>query len=164
MKNETIKVSDIVENLTEDQVQDISKALQRLSNLTAEYTTQTDIYDVDYLERLKRMFVSELLYLNSVYNITKGQKDESFTYMTAARKRIKAETINLLLAEGKKITYAETIVYAHPYYTSRLSVLEAIKKFCIKVENLRDFYEGVLNSIIQSVSVSSKEKQSSIHQ
>lgn len=159
-----IRVSDIVENLSEVQVQDISKALQRLSNLTAEYTSQKDIYDVDYLERLKRSFISELLYLNSMYNITKSQKDESHTYGTASRKRIKAETINLLLAEGKKITYAETIVYAHPYYTERMSVLESIKKFCIKVENLRDFYEGVLNSIIQSVSVSSKEKQSSIHQ
>ena len=164
MEKEVIKVRDIVEHLTEKNVEDISNSLARLSGIAAEYYKQEDIYDVDMLERLKRRLVGELLYLNTLYNITKGQKDESFTYMTSARKRIKAEAITKLLEEGKKVTMAETLVYAHPYYTARMEVLEALKRFCIKVENLRDTYESVLNAVIQSVSISSKEKQSSIHQ
>jgi erythromycin esterase-like protein len=164
MEKEVIKVRDIVEYLTEKNVEDISKSLARLSGIAAEYYNQEDIYDVELLEKLKRRLVGELLYLNTLYNITKSQKDESHTYMTAARKRIKSEAINLLLSEGKKVTMAETLVYSHPYYTARMEVLEALKRFCIKVENLRDTYESVLNSVIQSVSISSKEKQSSIHQ
>lgn len=164
MEKEVIKVRDIVEYLTEKNVEDISKSLARLSGIAAEYYNQEDIYDVELLEKLKRRLVGELLYLNTLYNITKSQKDATHTYMSEARKRIKAEAINVLLAEGKKITLAETLVYASPYYTVRIEVLEALKRFCIKVENLRDTYESVLNSVIQSVSISSKEKQSSIHQ
>ena len=158
-----IRVKDIIDNLTEQNVSDISASLERLSNVAKGYYDQVDIYDVEELERLKRKMVGELLYLNSLYQLTKSQKDESFTYMTAARKRIKAETMNLLISEGKKVTMAETLLYAHPYYTERMSVLEMLKRFCIKVESLRDTYEGVLNAIIQSISIASKEKQNSIH-
>jgi len=84
--------------------------------------------------------------------------------LTETRKRIKSEAIALLMADGFKQTMAMEMVYCSDYYKERITLIQSLIEFFIKAENLFDFYTYTLQSIVQSVSIASKEKTTSNQQ
>jgi hypothetical protein len=84
--------------------------------------------------------------------------------LTETRKRIKSEGVAILMNEGFKQTMAMEMVYCSEYYKDRITLIQSLIEFFIKAENLFDFYTYTLQSIVQSVSVASKEKATSNQQ
>jgi hypothetical protein len=158
-----LKVNDLI-RLREQDVNQINESILRLQDLSKLYYEANDLFDVIQLEESKRRFLAELQYFTVMYSKTKQYKNDTHTYLHEIRKRVKGETFQILLSEGKKTTMANELIYCHPYYIERINLIESLIEFFIKVEYLHDFFTGLGNAIIQSISIASKEKQSSIHQ
>jgi hypothetical protein len=158
-----LKVNDLI-RLREQDVLQINESIIRLQDLSKLYYEADDLFDVVQLEEIKRRFLAELQYFTTMYSKTKQFKNDSNYYLSELRKKVKADTIKLLLEEGKKIGMAEALCYSHEYYVERMLLIESLVEFFVKVEYLQSFYQSLSQSIIQSVSIAAKEKQSSIHQ
>lgn len=148
-----IKVSDIID-LSNKTIENMDATIKRLKELTDDYYRSDDITS---LEKIKREFVSQLQYMASLFSHVKKYKGSNHTYLESAIKRIKAEAIDILMANGSKVTVAEREVYAHPYYTDRMAVAEQLIRLFIKFELLYDQFSATLQCIVQSISVANKD-------
>jgi hypothetical protein len=162
MEQEKLKVSDVIP-LKESTVKDISDSLGRLATIAKGYYEASDDFDVNALERIKRSLLGELQYINTLYSKTRKFKNENHTYLVTQRKAIKGAAIKILLDQGMKITAAEVMVYNSDYYKNRMELLESLLEFFLKTEHLIDHYNQLVHGVIQSISVSSREKAQSIH-
>lgn len=158
--NTELKVSDLVP-LSESSYTNTTKCLSILKGLAGEYHDMTDMYDPYELERIKRAFDAEMQNLSVHYAAIKKFKGNQHVYLDEVRKRVKAEALEMLLDEGKKITAAGDLVYKSKYYTDRIALMENIKEFMIKVELLYDRYSTTFQSIVQSLSAAKKEYEAS---
>jgi hypothetical protein len=61
------------------------------------------------------------------------------------------------------ISAAEKVVYSSQYYMDRISLIEQLKQFFYIVDLSYQNYQDVQRSIYQSISILSKEKQSTIN-
>jgi hypothetical protein len=156
-----LKVHDVIPSLREKDIQMIKESLSRLDTLTKQYVEAESLFDLEELERIKRNFIGEMSLFNTLYSKTKKYKDESFIYCTQQRKRIKNETVQVLLSEGVKVSHVDNFVYCHPYYVDRLKVLDMLKEFFLKIEAMHEHFTFVGNSIIQSISLCNKERNNS---
>jgi hypothetical protein len=154
-----IKVEDIVD-FKQETVQEISQCCKKLDGLCREYSEIDGIGAIGDLEILKRRFVGEFQYFAKLFSHVKKYKGASHTYLEDQRKQIKAEGINKVMAEkgNLSITAAKELVYDTDFYKQRIDVIQSLIKFFIKTENMYDYYTSVFQSIIQSVSIASKEK------
>lgn len=162
-QKQSLKVQDLIP-LTEQNVKEIQESLIRLAKLTEEYSNSREFFSIEFLEGIKRNYISELQYYTSLFSKVRKFKGESYTYLTETRKRIKSEAIALLMADGFKQTMAMEMVYCSDYYKERITLIQSLIEFFIKAENLFDFYTYTLQSIVQSVSIASKEKATSNQQ
>lgn len=161
--SEKLKVSDVVP-LKESDVVLIESSLLRLAKITKEYTESSSLLGVEYLDELKRRYVGELHYYNTIFCKVKCFKGSDHVFCSEQRKMIKSEGIKQLIASGVKQTYASDAVYSTDFYKSRITLLQQIIELFIKCENLWDFHNSTLQAIIQSISIASKEQQQSKHQ
>lgn len=149
----SIKITDIVD-IKEATIQKLKAVMDTLSALSLQYRETDDLYA---LEHLKREFLGHLQYMADQYARIKVYKGSNHTYLESAIKRFKAETLDILLTEGNKITTAEKSLYLHKYYTERLAVAEKVIAFCLTVELAFEQYNLVFSAIVQSISVASKD-------
>lgn len=156
-EKQELKVQDLIP-LTDKNVKEIQDSLVRLANLTEEYSNSKEFFNLEFLEDLKRRYISELQYYTTLFSKVRKFKGESYTYLTETRKRVKSEAVAILMSEGFKQTMAMEMVYCSDYYKDRITLIQRLIEFFIKAENLFDFYTYTLQSIVQSVSVASKEK------
>lgn len=162
-EKQELKVQDLIP-LTDKNVKEIQDSLVRLSILTEEYSKSKDFFSLEFLEDLKRRYISELQYYTTLFSKVRKFKGESYTYLTETRKRVKSEGVAILMGEGFKQTMAMEMVYCSEYYKDRITLIQKLIEFFIKAENLFDFYTYTLQSIVQSVSVAAKEKVTSNQQ
>lgn len=153
---EQLKVSDLI-NLSQEDYINTNAILNNLLELSKEYHNMVDMYDPNQLEIIKRKFDSQMQHLSPYYAKIKKFKGSQHVYLDEVRKKIKGESLQLLLDEGHKVTSAETLVYKTDYYVKRISLMENIKEFMIKTELLYDRFEATFNSIIQSYSTAKME-------
>jgi len=133
-----------------------------MDEMVKEYVRGTD--SLDELENLKRRFNGYLVYLASYYSKIRCFR-ENFEFLEAQRKRIKSEAIEFLIKNSEeKISQsaAEKVVYSHPYYIERITLIEQLKRFFYLVDLSYQNYQDVQRSIYQSISVLSKERQATI--
>ena len=159
--NNVLKVSDLVKFSEKDYLE-TKKTLGVMDEMVREYVKGTD--SLDELENLKRRFNGYLVYLAGYYSKIRCFR-ENFEFLEAQRKRIKSEAIEDLIKHSEeKISQsaAEKVVYSHPYYIERITLLEQLKRFFYLVDLSYQNYQDVQRSIYQSISVLSKEKQSTI--
>jgi len=159
-----LTIGDVVSNIKEKDLEAIATAIKKLNALTEEYSKNNSTVDYDSLELLKRRFNGELLYFTNLYGTIRKFKGVNHAYFEDAIKRVKSEAIDLMLhsideVTGAKynVTSAERKVYSHPYYTERLELISRLKQSFEKADALHSYYQGVLQSLIQSVSVAAKE-------
>lgn len=153
-EKQKLRVSDIVP-FDKHTYEETHKTIKELDNLAKEYR---GCYDNPHeLERIKREFLGYLSYFATLYAKVKPFKGSTHVYLDEQRKRCKAECIEILLSEKFSATNAANIVYSHPYYVERIRLMEDIKQFFILTENLYELYNMTFNSIVQSISVASKE-------
>lgn len=162
MEKEKLRVSDVIP-LKESTVKDISDSLGRLAAIAKDYYEASDDFDVTSFERIKRSLLGELQYINTLYSKTRCYKNENHTYLVSQRKAIKGAAIKILLDQGMKITAAEVMVYNSPYYKERMDLMEFLVQFFLKTEHLIEHYNQLVHSVIQSISVASRERSQSIH-
>ena len=155
MKNK-LKVSDLVNLSQQDYIQ-TNEVIKVLTGLSSEYHNMVDMYDPNQLEIIKRKFDSNMQSLAVYYAKIKKFKGSTHTYLDEVRKKIKGEALQLLLDEGQKVTSAETLVYKTEYYVNRVELMEDIKEFMIKVEELYSRFDSTFNSIVQSYSAARRE-------
>lgn len=156
-----LKVSDLVKFSEKDYLE-TKKTLGVMDEMVREYVKGTD--SLDELENLKRRFNGYLVFLAGYYSKVRCFR-ENFEFLEAQRKRIKSEAIEDLIKHSEeKISQsaAEKVVYSHPYYIERITLLEQLKRFFYLVDLSYQNYQDVQRSIYQSISVLSKEKQSTI--
>lgn len=161
MSEKVLKVSDLVK-FSENDYLETRKTLKVMDEMVQEYVKSTD--NLDQLEDLKKRFNGYLVYLAGYYSKIRCFR-ENFEYLEAQRKRIKSEAIeDLIRSSETKLTQsaAEKVVYSHPYYTERISLLEQLKRFFYLTEFSYNNYQDVQRSIYQSISVLSKERQATI--
>ena len=159
--NNILRVSDLVKFSEKDYLE-TKKTLGVMDEMVQEYVKGTD--SLDELENLKRRFNGYLVYLAGYYSKIRCFR-ENFEFLEAQRKRIKSEAIEDLIKHSEeKISQsaAEKVVYSHPYYIERITLLEQLKRFFYLVDLSYQNYQDVQRSIYQSISVLSKEKQSTI--
>ena len=149
----SLKITDIVD-IKESTIQKLKAVMDTLSALSLQYRETDDLYA---LEHLKREFLGHLQFMAEQYARIKVYKGPNHTYLESAIKRFKAETLDILLSEGNKITTAEKSLYLHQYYTDRLEVAEKLIAFCLTVELAFEQYNLVFSAIVQSISVASKD-------
>jgi hypothetical protein len=154
----SIKVSDIV-NITDKDTKELNEVIKVLLDCTKRYQESEDLSS---LESLKREVLGHLQRMASLFSRIKRFKGPNHTYLENAVKRIKAETMELIMQRGVGVTVAEREYANHPYYLERLEVVEKLQAFCIKVEELYHSFEMTLKSIIQSVSIANKELHNTI--
>lgn len=157
---EKLKVTDLV-NLTEEDYTSTSACLKELKSLSNEYYQMSDLYDPFYLEEIKRKFDNKMQTLAVKYAKVKKFKGSQHVYLDEVRKKIKAQSLKILLDEGVKVTAASDLVYDSDYYTTRISLMEDIKEFMIKTEELYERYNTTFQAIVQSLSTAKKEFENS---
>lgn len=157
---EKLKVSDLVD-LSQEDYKNTNICLNNLLQLSSEYHNMIDMYDPNQLEIIKRKFDSQMQHLAVHYSRIKKYKGTQHVYLDEVRKKIKGEALQILLDEGHKVTSAETLVYKTEYYTKRINLMEDIKEFMIKTEELYSRFDYTFNSIIQSLSGAKKEFENS---
>jgi hypothetical protein len=160
--NPPVKISDLIK-FSEVDYKETKKTLATMNQMVTEYVKNTD--DLDGLEDLKRRFNSYLVYLATYYSKIRCFR-ENFEYLEAQRKRIKSEAIDHIMKNSDdkiSISAAEKVVYSSQYYMDRISLIEQLKQFFYIVDLSYQNYQDVQRSIYQSISILSKEKQSTIN-
>lgn len=161
MSDSILRVSDLVKFSEKDYLE-TKKTLGVMDEMVREYVKGTD--SLDELENLKRRFNGYLVYLAGYYSKIRCFR-ENFEFLEAQRKRIKSEAIEFLIKNSEeKISQsaAEKVVYSHPYYIERITLIEQLKRFFYLVDLSYQNYQDVQRSIYQSISVLSKERQATI--
>jgi len=161
MSDSVLRVSDLVKFSEKDYLE-TKKTLGVMDEMVREYVKGTD--SLDELENLKRRFNGYLVYLAGYYSKIRCFR-ENFEFLEAQRKRIKSEAIEFLIKNSEeKISQsaAEKVVYSHPYYIERITLIEQLKRFFYLVDLSYQNYQDVQRSIYQSISVLSKERQATI--
>lgn len=148
-----LKVTDILP-LSEAFMEKIGKSTKKLKKLEREYEETQDLVN---LERIKKEFLSQLQYFATLYSKTKAFKGSNHTYLEHEFKQLKAETLEVIMEDGTKVTAADKLVYYHKYYQERKELMMKIIQFLIKVELLYDHFSQTLKCIVQSISVEGKE-------
>lgn len=156
MEEHKLKVSDLVDFKESDYKLALS-TIKSLRELSLEYSQYKDTSDPARLDTLKREFIGHMGTLTSVYSTVKAFKGSNHTYLEDARKQFKGEAYDILRKEGVGATEANTTVYASPYYVERKDIMEELKKFFIRVDEMHDYFRSVLQYMQQTVSIISKE-------
>jgi len=148
-----MKLKDLI-RLDESVTSALAESLSKLMYLTEEYSRTKDLFT---LEDLKRRFVAELQYYTEQYSRFKSFKGPNHTYFETQRKKLKAETLERLLANGIKITQADMRVYADPIYVEATNILDKATASFIAAELKYEQFNNTLQAMIQSIAVASKD-------
>lgn len=161
MAKEKLKVSDLVKGFSDADRNEIVELINSLWAITDRYESMKDVNDLDELERIKREFNGHLQRFAVLFSKVKKFKDSNFQYLGEHRKRFKAAAVKRLLDEGNNATNSNNLVYDSDYYVERVELMEKLVEFFTKVDLYYNRCEDTLRAIIQSISVASKEKESS---
>lgn len=136
---------------------EIKDILTKLKDLSEDYVTMDNLYDLEGLETIKRKMTAQLEFLAEHHARTKKFKTGG-DYLEETRKFVKSEAIALIVErESISINQAEKVVYQDSYYLERVKLMENVKAFFIKVEVMYKHYQDVLSSVVQSVSSGKKD-------
>lgn len=158
-----LKVSDLID-FSEEDYQEAQRVIAEMNSMTKEYVNNLGTENLESLETLKRKFNSMMVYLATFYSKIKCF-EESHIMLDGVRKRIKSEAIEHMIANSTdKLSQAaaEKVVYSHPYYVSRVNLLTKLREFFILVDLQYKNYQNVQLSLYQTVSISSKQRQTTI--
>lgn len=147
-------LAQLIPALKTETITELTSVIEVLTGLSRDYV---DVDDIHSMEGIKKEFNANLQYMATLYAKIKFLKGPNHTYMEAAIKRLKAETMDIIMREGAKVTTAEKNVYMHPYYIERFSACERMIRFCVLVEESYNQFNATLSSLVQSISVLSKE-------
>lgn len=157
-----VRISDLI-RFSEVDYKETKKTLATMNEMVREYVANKE--NLDELESLKRRFNSYLVYLATYYSKIRCFR-ENFEYLEAQRKRIKSESIDHIMKNSEEkisISAAEKVVYSSQYYIDRITLIEQLKQFFYLVDLSYQNYQDTQRSIYQSISLLSKEKQSTIN-
>lgn len=160
--NTPVRISDLI-RFSEVDYKETKKTLATMNEMVREYVANKE--NLDELESLKRRFNSYLVYLATYYSKIRCFR-ENFEYLEAQRKRIKSESIDHIMKNSEEkisISAAEKVVYSSQYYIDRITLIEQLKQFFYLVDLSYQNYQDTQRSIYQSISLLSKEKQSTIN-
>jgi len=150
-----IKVSDIIP-YPKDLDNKMLEQIKRLGELKDAYMSAGD--NIHTLEEIKREIVGILAYLSTLYGKIKRFKGSNHTFMEEERKVLKARVIKKLVDGGMSFTTADKLCYDDDEYKDYSATMGRMKEIFTGYEAVVDIYQYVLQSVIQSISVLSKEK------
>ena len=145
-----LKVNDVVPGFSEKLRNEIISTIKVLDELSTRYLNMEDPFE---LYNLKKHFNAHLQRFATLFSQVKIFKGSQHVYLEEERKRLKAETFEILKTKGVNKTEAEKLVYAEAYYIERLDMIRNVAKLLIKTELLYDRYDQTLQCIIQSISL-----------
>ena len=162
MSKTDLKVGDLIP-LSKDTYDQTLECIEKLTNLSIEYSNMTDFYDPFQLEEIKRKWNGYMTQFAVCFSKIKKFKGSQHVYCDEVRKEIKSQALQLLLDEGVKVTSAESLVYGTEYYKERVLLIQDVKEFFIKTDLLYERFEYTFQAIIQSLSTARKEYDASKH-
>ena len=148
-----LKFEDLVK-IKAKTLDDLKTSMDKLEDFTQQYLKTDDVFT---LEGIKRAFVAELQFFTRNYANIKAFKGPNHTYFENQRKKVKADALELLFADGVKVTAAESKVYGTAFYVERIALLEKFTPVFIAVELKYEQYNNTLQAIVQSISVANKD-------
>ena len=157
---ESLTVKDLIKFSDKDYENTMS-LMSELDVLGKEYISLLDKPSPERLEAIKRQYGGYLTSLATYFAKIKCFKYQG-DYLEEQRKRIKSETIQLVVERDHVSTAsAEKTVYSEIYYKERIDLMESLKKFFIRVELKYDRYRDTARDIYQSVSQQNQERKHS---
>jgi hypothetical protein len=155
-----LRVSDVID-FSETDYKETKTLLKKMNGMVEEYVANMD--NPVELEALKRRFNSNLMYLATYYAKILCFRS-NFEYLEEARKATKSEAMKKMMEEDKtlKVTNVEKMVYAYPYYNTRIVLIEKLKAFFYLTQLSYKVYEDTQRSIYQSLSTVNREYQATI--
>lgn len=155
MEKTKVKVTDIID-FKASHLEEILKLAETLDKLRSDYKLLNDPFSLD---QLKIEFDGHLSRFGELYSKTKAYKDSTHVYFEQERKRIKADTLKQMTGT---VTSKKDSVYAHPYYVERMNLIIELRKAFIKIENQYTGFNRTYQSIIQTISLHSKNMEREI--
>jgi hypothetical protein len=137
---------------------EIGESFDKLKEFIDEYQRVEFAHD---LESLKRRVIAEFEYYISNYSKIKAFKGSNHTYFEREFKDLKAQTIHKLRERGLKATEAESAYVLDEEYKEKADLLRKFIGIFIVVEQKLDVFQNLIQAIVQSISVQTKESQSS---
>lgn len=157
-QEEVLSVKDLVK-FSQGDYDNTVLMMKELDTLGREYISLLDSPSPERLEAIKRVYGGYLTTLSTYFAKVKAFKFNG-DYLEEQRKRVKSETISLIVSRDKISTAAaEKLVYAEPYYKKRVELMEDLKKFFIRVELKYDRYRDTSRDLYQSVSQNNQERR-----
>lgn len=159
--NTPVRISDLI-RFSEVDYKETKKTLATMNEMVREYVKNID--NLDELEALKRRFNSYLVYLATYYSKIKCF-EENHIMLDGVRKKIKSEAIlHMIKNSDEKLSQAaaEKVVYSYPYYVERVELLTQLREFFTLVNLQYANYQDCQRSIYQSISLLSKQRDSTI--
>lgn len=141
-----------------EKVDELSDTM-RLLDACVENYRQT--YDPITLEDIKRELIGNLSYFAELYAFVRSFKSGTHSYVEEERKALKARCMKVMVANStEKTSFAKAadLVYDSDLYKSGIEKIESIRAYFLKIEYKFDVYTRTLDAIIQSTSISYKEK------
>ena len=139
-------------------VTEIEEVMSLLDECVNEYRIT---YDPITLENIKRDLIGHLSYFAELYAFVRSFKSGTHSYVEEERKALKARCIKAMVSTAtEKTSFAKAadLVYDSDLYKSGIEKIESIRAYFLKIEYKFDVYTRTLDAIIQSTSISYKEK------
>lgn len=151
-----LKISDVVTGITQNDVVKITESIKNLEELRKKYSSTFGPQEMDLL---KREFIAHLQRLGVLYSKVRAYKGSNHNYCEEEIKKIKAETLKSLKDNHivSTLSDAERMYPMDKLYLEKLALIRSLVAVFVKTETLYNHYNSVLQSIIQSISVSSKD-------
>lgn len=142
-------------SVTDKDIKEISDTIDKIDGIVNNYAAGRNTLSLEYLEELKRSLSGEMLYLSVLKENFSYQSDLLEEY---SKKQFRAERVAVISVDQKiSIPQADKLVEKDSAYVAIRSQAMMVKKYANLLKNKYAVYSQAWQSIIQSVSVSSKE-------
>jgi len=131
-------------------IQEVSPYLDTLNDVIGQYTSSTNIYNIELFESVKRALIEMLVHVSDAH----GQLKYYHTMYDQGRKTKKAEIIEDLVTNQKKgVTYASSAVYNEQEYRDYMTIQGLIERAYQTVNSKYYLINNTITAVQQSIAV-----------
>lgn len=149
--------------LEEATVDILNETMDALDELSSDYWSIKPPVDPNYVDEIKRTFLS--YYSNFSYYMAEvySKKGTNHIYLEDLRRQIRQEHVDFLMESSLdpkySVTRAEKDIDSNPLCKEDMLTLDSFKRALLEYEKRDKFYQLVLASMTQSISIVRKDME-----
>lgn len=143
--------------LSSEAVDNLQESMEALDELSSDYCALRSPIDPGYVDELKRTFLS--YYSNFSYYMAEvySKKGTNHIYLEDLRRQIRQEHVDYLMEHNMdpkySVTRAEKDIDSNPLCKEDMKALDNLKKLLLEFEKRDKFYQMIIASMTQSISI-----------